>query len=103
MTTDIRTTETSETVELPDRSISELLSLGTYQGMTDSEIELLLEWKIQNAVSSENNKAIREQNARTNALILQSQQAMIDETRAALDSLRSIPLSLKSVEGAETV
>lgn len=94
------TTENDEIIEVTPRSISVLLSLDTYQDMTDEEINLVLDFKIQEAVSSANNQAIREQNAQTNAVIEQSQAAIVAETQAVLDSLRTIPLSLGVVEGA---
>ena len=41
------TTENDGMVELPDRSVSVLLSLDTYQGMTDTEIQSLIDWHVQ--------------------------------------------------------
>lgn len=43
------TTENVETRE--DRSLSELLTLDTYQGMTDTEIETLIQERIRHALA----------------------------------------------------
>ena len=43
------TTENVETRE--DRSLSELLTLDTYQGMTDTEIETLIQERIRHAIA----------------------------------------------------
>lgn len=94
-------TENDEIIEVEPRSISVLLSLGTYQDMTDEEIDMVLDFKIQEAVNSANNQAVREQNAQTNAYIERSQASIVSETQALLDSLRAVPLSLGVVEGVD--
>lgn len=43
------TTENETMVEFPDRDIPTLLALDTYQGMTDSEIQSLIDWYANNA------------------------------------------------------
>lgn len=94
-------TENDDTIEVAPRDISVLMNLDTYQDMTDEEINMVLDFKIQEAVNSANNKAVREQNAQTNAYIEQSQASIVSETRALLDSLRAVPLSLGVVEGVD--
>lgn len=98
MTTENTTTEN----ETQDRPVSVLLELETYQGMTDSEIDSLIEWKVSNAVAAANNQAIREQNAATNAEILRRQETIISETQALLDSIRATPLTLTVMGGADS-
>lgn len=44
------TTENTEIIETNPRPLSILLELGTYQGMTDEEIESILQFKIFNEV-----------------------------------------------------
>lgn len=95
MTTEDTTIEVAE-----DRPVSVLASLDTYQGMTDSEIESLIQWKIECAVDAADNDAIRTQNNETNAGIVASQASIVAETQALLDSLRAQMLSLGSVEGS---
>lgn len=51
------TTE-NEIVETQDRSVSELLQLDTYQGMTDSEIESLIAHKAYILLSENTNAAV---------------------------------------------
>ena len=49
------TTEETQTQE--PRSINELLSLGTYQGMTDEEIDSIIDYKVQLETTNEINLA----------------------------------------------
>ena len=66
------TTENVETRE--DRSLSELLTLDTYQGMTDTEIETLIQERIRHALS----------NARSEAELIQANEIM-DTVRHTVD------------------
>lgn len=43
------TTDNESLVELPAREISVLLNLDTYQGMTDEEIQSIIDWHASNA------------------------------------------------------
>lgn len=44
-----------------NRSLNELLKLGTYQGMNDEEIETIISWRESNAYSRGNRDAISSQ------------------------------------------
>ncbi len=83
------TTENESMVEFPDRDIAALLALDTYQGMTDSEIQSLIDWHSENARQNALNSAelIDNQNARqalisdairTNASIETMLQSVVD-------------------------
>lgn len=76
------------TTEATDpRDINVLLALDTYQGMTDAEIDLVLNYKINAAVSNQ------ELLARVTAFNQQSEQCIADNRAAAqraLDMIESI-------------
>lgn len=69
------------------RDINELLSLGTYQGMTDEEIEIVLNYKVQQAM-------IQEDISTKNALEAQKLNALISrweqDSQTSYDMLESI-------------
>lgn len=46
---------TTENVEMQDRNINQLLALDTYQDMTDSEIETIINYKVNLLVKKELN------------------------------------------------
>ena len=46
---------TTENVEIQDRNINQLLALDTYQDMTDSEIETIINYKVNLQVKKELN------------------------------------------------
>ena len=80
------------------RDINELLRLGTYQGMTDEEVELIIECKVRWGVVEQMNGADRRM------VNLQMEQ-MIADNRASCDNANSLLESiigrgpvLKSVE-----
>lgn len=51
--TPITDTNDSEVKPLPPRDINILLNLGTFQGMTDEEIKLIIDYKIKYALSEQ--------------------------------------------------
>lgn len=51
--TPITDTNDSEVKPLPPRDINVLLNLGTFQGMTDEEIQLVIDYKIKYALSEQ--------------------------------------------------
>ncbi len=76
------TTEANE-----PRDINVLLALDTYQGMTDAEIDLILNYKVNAAVNSQ------EMQAKVAAFNQQSSQCVADNRAAAqraLDMIESI-------------
>lgn len=91
------TTENGNMVELPDRSVADLLNLDTYQGMTDSEIQSLIDWHVSNAVSSEENRVVREAQAQAAMKVVSIEQQAYEESSAMLNRLLSGSLLLRSV------
>lgn len=66
----------NEEVQVP-RKIDELLALDTYQGMTDDEIELILNYRIDKAVTS------RETLANIAAITAKQEQCIADNLASA--------------------
>lgn len=89
MTTDV----TSE------RELSVLLALGTYQGMTDSEIERVIDFRVQQRVTDSINLAdIENRSSALNELVeqeLENQRSL----SAMVQSLMSRKVFLERVEG----
>ena len=60
MTTDTEsTTENATEEKTKDREIAELLQLDTYQGMTDGEIQKVIDWYVDRAHNDEEVKSYR--------------------------------------------
>lgn len=91
------TTESDNLAPLPDRSVSELLNLGTYQGMTDSEIQSIIDYKVDMAVSSEENRALREANAQAAMMVVELERQSCEESSAMLNSLLEGSILLRRV------
>lgn len=51
--TPIADTNNTEVKPLPPRDINTLLNLGTFQGMTDEEIQIVIDYKIKYALSEQ--------------------------------------------------
>ena len=81
------TTENDGMVELPDRDISVLLSLDTYQGMTDSEIQSIIDWNMRLAYDSALSSA-------QIGIWNDAAQTMIDGNESHMQSLESMVQSI---------
>lgn len=81
------------------RELSELLALDTYQGMTDAEIELVIDFKVQQRVTDSINLAdIENRSNALNELVaqeLENQRSL----SAMVQSLMSRTVFLERVEG----
>lgn len=73
------------------RNINELLALDTYQGMTDAEIELVLQYRIDQAVSS------REMLAKMTALV-EREERILEQDRASSQQVHKLLQSIVSRE-----
>ena len=87
------------TDETSTRELSELLALCTYQGMTDAEIELVIDFKVQQRVTDSINLAdIENRSSALNELVeqeLENQRSL----SAMVQSLMSRKVFLERVEG----
>lgn len=101
MSADVNIIEDEGTGEetLEPRPIEVLLKLETYQGMTDAEIQMVMDYMIQDAygrgVAEANTNAI----SQSSKIMAESQLALADHARATFDSLINEGLSLQTVEG----
>ena len=77
------------------RNINTLLALNTYQGMTDEEIELVLAYKVQQAM-------IQEQVETKNALSRQEMEQRVAVTQAALQQTNNLLQSILNRDGGLT-
>lgn len=81
------------------RELSELLALDTYQGMTDAEIEIVIDFKVQQRVTDSINLAdIENRSNALNELVaqeLENQRSL----SAMVQSLMSRTVFLERVEG----
>lgn len=76
--------ETNE-VQSQDRPIAKLLTFNTFQGMTDTEIESVIQWRLNRAVINYQNS----EQAKTNAALKETMLTMRQEQRAeALNVLK---------------
>ena len=71
-------TQDSETTESSPRDLTVLNALGTFQGMTDEEVEIVIQYRIDQALASEEFK-LRE------ALIMETQNAVAESGKQAND------------------
>ena len=82
------TTENDGTIELPNREISVLLEMDSFQDMTDSEIQSLIDWHVSvarmEAVASED----RATYDRTMAQLIEDNQTHNATMEAMLQSIR---------------
>ena len=69
------------------RSLNTLLGLNTYQGMTDEEIEIILAYKVQQAM-------IQEQIETKNAILQQEMAQRVAATQAALQQTNNLLQSI---------
>lgn len=76
------------TIDNSPREITELMQLGTYQGMTDEEIDIIIEYKIQQALNTD------EQQARRDAAANVSREAA-EYTRQASNAVSDMVKSIK--------
>ena len=99
------TTEENEIIEpVVPRSLNELLGLDTYQGMTDEEIDILIDYKVSIAESNAINSEVARANAAGREQLAQAQSESLAEVVAMVQSIRdscvNIPLGVIADEQA---
>lgn len=92
------TTENGTIKALPDRDIGQLLGLGTYQGMTDSEIETVIDFKIRIALTDAKNLAVMNAQMDVANEMIRVAQESASYSREVMDRLLSGSLLLRKVE-----
>lgn len=94
------TTEANETVteEVPkDRDIAELLQLETYQGMTDGEIQKVIDWYVNKAHNDEQVNSYRQA---SQSMAESHEQAVAVMLETSETVLKSIIASATNYQGA---
>lgn len=94
------TTEANETVteEVPkDRDIAELLRLETYQGMTDGEIQKVIDWYVDRAHNDEQVNSYRQA---SQSMAESHEQAVAVMLETSESVLKSIIASATNYQGA---
>lgn len=94
MTTEADGTITEETPK--DREISELLQLDTYQGMTDGEIQKVIDWYVNKAHNDEQVNSYRQA---SQAMAESHEQAVANMLATSETVLKSIIASATDYQG----
>ena len=100
-TTDVtETTESGETSgEQPvQRSVHELLKLGTFQGMTDAEIQSLIDYYVEVAHNDEHTKAVQATEIQTMNAQCAAYDALRDDANSVLKQVLAAPLNLAIID-----
>lgn len=94
MTTEADGTVTEETPK--DREIAELLRLDTYQGMTDGEIQKVIDWYVNKA---HNDEQVNSYRRASQAMAESHEQAVANMLAASETVLKSIIASATDYQG----
>lgn len=100
-TTDVtETTDSGETSgEQPvQRSVHELLKLGTFQGMTDAEIQSLIDHYVEVAHNDEHTKAVQATEIQTMNAQCAAYDSLRDDANSVLKQVLAAPLNLAIID-----
>ena len=100
-TTDVtETTESGETSgEQPvQRSVHELLKLGTFQGMTDAEIQSLIDYYVEVAHNDEHTKVVQATEIQTMNAQCAAYDSLRDDANSVLKQVLAAPLNLAIID-----
>lgn len=100
-TTDVtETTESGETSgEQPvQRSVHELLKLGTFQGMTDAEIQSLIDYYVEVAHNDEHTKTVQATEIQTMNAQCAAYDSLRDDANSVLKQVLAAPLNLAIID-----
>lgn len=94
------TTESGETSgEQPvQRSVHELLKLGTFQGMTDAEIQSLIDYYVDVAHNDEHTKAVQATEIQTMNAQCAAYDSLRDDANSVLKQVLAAPLNLAIID-----
>ena len=100
-TTDVTgTTESGDTSsEQPvQRSVHELLKLGTFQGMTDAEIQSLIDYYVDVAHNDEHTKVVQATEIQTMNAQCAAYDSLRDDANSVLKQVLSVPLNFARID-----
>ena len=94
------TTESGETSsEQPvQRSVHELLKLSTFQGMTDAEIQSLIDYYVNVAHNDEHTKVVQATEIQTMNAQCAAYDSLRDDANSVLKQVLSVPLNLARID-----
>lgn len=94
------TTDSGETSgEQPvQRSVHELLKLGTFQGMTDAEIQSLIDYYVNVAHNDEHTKVVQATEIQTMNAQCAAYDALRDDANSVLKQVLAAPLNLAIID-----
>lgn len=94
------TTESGETSgEQPvQRSVHELLKLGTFQGMTDAEIQSLIDYYVEVAHNDEHTKAVQATEIQTMNAQCAAYDSLREDANSVLKQVLAAPLNLAIID-----
>lgn len=94
------TTDSGETSgEQPvQRSVHELLKLSTFQGMTDAEIQSLIDYYVEVAHNDEHTKAVQATEIQTMNAQCAAYDALRDDANSVLKQVLAAPLNLAIID-----
>ena len=85
------------------RSLSELMALKTYQGMTDEEIQSIIDFEKQIAMQNGRTEALRATDIVTMNEIVESNRSTQQHSEEVLKSVLTVPLSLATIDAEGVV
>lgn len=100
-TTDVtETTDSGETSgEQPvQRSVHELLKLDTFQGMTDAEIQSLIDYYVEVAHNDEHTKVVQATEIQTMNAQCAAYDSLRDDANSVLKQVLAVPLNLAIID-----
>lgn len=99
-TDETETTDSGETSgEQPvQRSVHELLKLGTFQGMTDAEIQSLIDYYVEVAHNDEHTKAVQATEIQTMNAQCAAYDSLRDDANSVLKQVLAAPLNLAIID-----
>ena len=86
----------------PKRDLNWLLSQDSYQGLTDDEIQQIIDYKAEQARKDEEIKAMRKEYEETTAAVTAASAKMVEDSRKVLTTLLATSTSYDSVAADET-
>ena len=94
------TTDSGETSgEQPvQRSVHELLKLGTFQGMTDAEIQSLIDYYVEVAHNDEHTKVVQATEIQTMNAQCAAYDSLRDDANSVLKQVLAAPLNLAIID-----
>lgn len=94
-TTDSGGTDNEQPVQ---RSVHELLQLGTFQGMTDAEIQSLIDYYVNVAHNDEHTKVVQATEIQTMNAQCAAYDSLRDDANSVLKQVLSAPLNLARID-----